>query len=104
MANAVTVTAASVAKAVMPPACSRTRSRRARSSGGSSFVVTSLEQFRRVRHEPFLAGHRVDDPEAVDGVGAVAAAQEHDAPAVGRDGDVARLAERVAPVRADSRG
>ena len=96
MAKAVTVTAASVAKAVMPPAPSRARSRRARSSGGSSSSSRPPSRRLGVGDEALVAGRRVDDPQAVDRVGAAAAAQEHDALAVGRHDDVARLAERVA--------
>ena len=57
MANAVTVTSASVAKAVMPPADSRVRSRRARSSGGRS-SSSRPEQVVGVGDEALLAGGR----------------------------------------------
>ena len=63
--------------------------------GRQGLVVAPAEDLG-VGDEALLAGGGVDDPEAVDRVGAAAAAQEHDAPAVRRHDDVARLAEREA--------
>ena len=49
-----------------------------------------------VGDEPFGAGRDVEGPQAGDGVGAAAAAQEGEAGAVGRQGEAARDAEREA--------
>ncbi len=62
-------------------------------------VSAAGEEDRGIGDQALLAGRRVHDPQAVDGIGAAAAAQEHDAAAVGRDDDVTRFAERV-PLRA----
>ena len=94
-AKATTVPLRSVAYDVMPPAPSRARSRRARSSGGS----------RRCRRRPTSrtrgsatqtlgAGFDVEHPQRVHRVAAASAAQEDHPLPIGRHRHVARLAER----------
>ena len=51
------------------------------------------QQHPRVGDEPFLAGVGVEHPQAVDRIAAAARPGEHDPAAIGRHGDVARLAE-----------
>ena len=63
--------------------------------GRQVLVAAGLER-ARVGHDAFLARRHVERPEAGDGVGAAAAAQERHARAVGREADAAGRAEREA--------
>ncbi len=63
---------------------------------GRQVVVAPAEECVGIGDEALVAGGGVDHPQAVDRVGATAAAQEDDPLAVGRHDDVAWLAEREA--------